>query len=101
MTDDSTEQSSDPDSLRAEIDEIDQQLMLLLGLRFRCTDQLSEQLVALGAQDEPGEGDSRIEFMERLAMDTGVSPALAVGLMKAVAQAVKENHHRIKASRSH
>lgn len=101
MTDDSTDQPSDPDSLRAEIDEIDQQLMLLLGLRFRCTDQLSEQLVALGAQDEPGSGDDRIEFMERLAMDTGVSPELAVGLMRAVAQAVKENHQRIKASRSH
>lgn len=101
MTDDSTDQSSDPDTLRAEIDEIDQQLMLLLGLRFRCTDQLSEQLVALGAKDEPGTGDARIEFMERLAMDTGVSPELAIGLLKAVARAVKENHQRIKASRSH
>ena len=101
MTDDSTDQSSDPDTLRAEIDEIDQQLMLLLGLRFRCTDQLSEQLVALGAKDEPGTGDARIEFMELLAMDTGVSPELAIGLLKAVAHAVKENHQRIKASRSH
>ena len=101
MTDDATDQSLDPDSLRAEIDEIDQQLMLLLGLRFRCTDQLSEQLVSSGAQEQPGTGEDRVEFMERLAMDTGVSPVLAIGLMKAVAQAVKENHQRIKSSRSH
>ena len=101
MTDDHADDSLDPDSLRAEIDEIDQQLMLLLGLRFRCTDQLSERLVKSGAQEEPGNGEERIAFMERLAMDTGVSPELAVGLMKAVAWAVKENHLRIKSSRSH
>ena len=101
MTDDNADQSLDPDSLRAEIDEIDQQLMLLLGLRFRCTDQLSEQLVAAGDQQGPGDGADRVAFMERLAMDTGVSPELAIGLMKAVAQAVQENHLRIKSSRSH
>lgn len=101
MTDDNLSESADAESLRAEIDEIDQQLMLLLGLRFRCTDQLSEFLVTAGSPEEPGNGDDRIAFMERLAMDTGVSPALAIGLMKSVAQAVKENHQRIKSSRSH
>ena len=94
-------EQSDPESLQAEVDEIDQQLMLLLGLRFRCTDQLSKLSVAKGAAAGPGPGDDRIQFMENLANDTGVSPALAVTLMKAVAQAVQENHERIKASQSH
>ena len=100
MTDNQSE-PVDAESLRAEIEEIDQQLMLLLGLRFRCTDQLSERLVSEGVQKDPGDGEDRVEFMERLALDTGVSPVLAIGLMKAVAQAVAENHQRIKASRSH
>lgn len=29
-------------ALRAEVDEIDQQIMLLLGVRFRCTDMIGE-----------------------------------------------------------
>jgi len=99
MSDDA--EQFDPEALQAEIDEIDQQLMLLLGLRFRCTDQLSAVLVDQGAKEGPGPGDDRIQFMENLAQDTGVSPALAIVLMRAVAQAVQENHERIKASRTH
>ena len=39
--------------------------------------------------------------MESLARDTGISPALAVTLLRAVGREVTENHERIKASRSH
>ena len=35
-------------SLRAEVDEIDQQIMLLLGVRFRCTDMIGELKRELG-----------------------------------------------------
>lgn len=101
MTDDDLNDPITVAALRAEIEEIDQQLLLLLGLRFRCTDQLSQHLIAEGDDSVPSDGETRIAAMEDLARDTGVSPGLAVTLLRAVAREVTENHERIKASRSH
>ena len=101
MADDDLHDPYTTAALRAEIEEIDQQLMLLLGLRFRCSDQLSEALIREDADAVPGDGEGRIAAMEDLARDTGVPPALAVALLRAVAREVIENHERIKASRSH
>jgi chorismate mutase len=101
MTDDNLHNQLTAAALRAEIEEIDQQLMLLLGLRFRCTDDLSQLVIDEGNDSAPCDGDSRIAAMEEVARDTGVSPDLAVTLMRAVARAVIENHERIKACRSH
>jgi len=101
MNDDDVDHGNDIDSLKAEIAEIDQQLMLLLGLRFRCTDQLSEQMVDQGETPSVDDESKRVSAMREMALDTGVPPDLAVTLLHAVAQAVSDNHERIKASRSH
>ena len=101
MADDDLHDPLTTAALRAEIEEIDQQLMLLLGLRFRCSYQLSEELLKEDGDSVPGDGEDRIAAMEELARDTGVAPALAVTLLRAVAREVIENHERIKASRSH
>lgn len=88
-------------SLRAEISEIDQQLMLLLGLRFRCTDQVSELEITHGQpSSQPDELES-IRQVKEMALDAGVSPDLGVTLMQAVSAVVQENYARIKASQSH
>jgi chorismate mutase len=88
-------------SLREEISEIDQQLMLLLGLRFRCTDQVSEFEIKSGAERPAVDAASLIQRVKDLAIDAGVPPELGVTLMHAVVAAVNENHERIKASKSH
>ncbi len=101
MADDDLHDHLTPSALRAEIDEIDQQAMLLLGLRFRFADQLPQQLINECDESVPSDGDSRISAMGNLARDTGVSPALAVTLLRTVGREVTENHECIKASRSH
>ncbi|MBJ7265038.1 MAG: hypothetical protein JHC61_15570, partial [Burkholderiaceae bacterium] len=56
MADDDLHDPLTTAALRAEIEEIDQQLMLLLGLRFRCSDQLSEELIKENGDSVPGDG---------------------------------------------
>jgi chorismate mutase len=92
---------AEAESLRAEISEIDQQLMLLLGLRFRCSDQLIELEMSKGIEAPKEDDAEAIVQMKEMAVDTGVPPQLAVTLMHAVAAVVKENRERIKASTSH
>lgn len=65
MADDDLHDHLTASALRAEIDEIDQQVMLMLGLRFRCTDQLSQQLINECDESVPSDGDSQISAMER------------------------------------
>ncbi|MET0186749.1 MAG: chorismate mutase [Achromobacter sp.] len=101
MTNEDDDDDMDIPALRAEINEIDQQLMLLLGLRFRCSDQLAEMLLAHGMEAPDDNAEDRIAHVEALAEDAGVSPALAVQLMHAVVSEVNANLARIKASQSH
>ncbi|MDQ2140937.1 chorismate mutase [Alcaligenaceae bacterium A4P071] len=98
MTNEDDDDDMDIPALRAEINEIDQQLMLLLGLRFRCSDQLAEMLLAHGMEAPDDNAEDRIKHVEALAEDAGVSPALAVQLMHAVVSEVNSNLARIKAS---
>lgn len=84
-------------SLRAEIDEIDQQIMLLLGVRFRCTDMIGELKQQYGIA--PGDAARRAQQLERiqlLAAEAGVPPELAARILAAVIDSVLENHRRLR-----
>ena len=60
-------------SLRAEVDEIDQQIILLLGVRFRCTDMIGE-LKQANDMDlvDPVREDQQVQRIRRLAEEAGV-----------------------------
>jgi len=82
-------------ALRAEIDEIDQQIMLLLGVRFRCTDMIGElkQEHALEPGDPQREAQ-QIERIRHLAIDAGVPPDLAAAILRAIIDNVVEHHRQ-------
>jgi len=82
-------------ALRAEIDEIDQQIMLLLGVRFRCTDMINElkQAHALEPGD-PQRAAQQIERIRHLAIDAGVPPDLAATLLRTIIDTVLDNHRQ-------
>ncbi|AZS80283.1 MULTISPECIES: chorismate mutase [Achromobacter] len=84
-------------SLRAEIDEIDQQIMLLLGVRFRCTDMLGELKTNHGMDlVDPVRETQQVERIRRLAEEAGVPPALAETILREVIDTVVDNHTRLR-----
>jgi len=84
-------------SLRAEIDEIDQQIMLLLGVRFRCTDMLGELKTTHGMDLlDPVRESQQVERIRRLAEEAGVPPALAETILREVIDTVIDNHTRLR-----
>ena len=84
-------------SLRAEIDEIDQQIMLLLGVRFRCTDMLGELKTNHGMDLlDPVRESQQVERIRRLAEEAGVPPALAETILREVIDTVIDNHTRLR-----
>ncbi|MNS56197.1 T-protein [compost metagenome] len=84
-------------SLRAEIDEIDQQIMLLLGVRFRCTDMLGELKTNHGMDLlDPVRESQQVERIRRLAEEAGVPPALAETILREVIDTVVDNHTRLR-----
>lgn len=86
-------------ALRAEVDEIDQQIMLLLGVRFRCTDMIDElkQAHDLPAAD-PERAAQQLQRIRDLAVDAGVPPELAVNILRAIIDTVVD-HHRVRRER--
>lgn len=84
LEEDSDDDLLDQEALQAEIEEIDQQIMLLLGVRFRCTDRLAELAPRLG-QIELEEAE--LAGIKRLAQEAGVSPSLGAELLQAVHKA--------------
>ena len=84
-------------SLRAEVDEIDQQIMLLLGVRFRCTDMIGELKRELGMDlVDPQREEQQVERIRRLAQEAGVPPALAETILREVIDTVVDNHTRLR-----
>ncbi|MCD0502597.1 chorismate mutase [Bordetella petrii] len=86
-------------ALRAEIDEIDQQIMLLLGVRFRCSDMIGELKQAHGL--DPADPERRAQQVERirhLAIDAGVPPDLAATILRAIIDTVVD-HQRLQRER--
>lgn len=62
-------------ALRAEVDEIDQQIILLLGVRFRCTDMIGELKQAHDMDlVDPVREDQQVQRIRRLAEEAGVPP---------------------------
>ncbi|MBO1012307.1 chorismate mutase [Achromobacter sp. SD115] len=84
-------------SLRAEVDEIDQQIMLLLGVRFRCTDMIGELKRDLGMDlVDPQREEQQVERIRRLAQEAGVPPALAETILREVIDTVVDHHTRLR-----
>lgn len=84
-------------ALRVQIDAVDEQLIALLGQRFRLTDQVG-QLKARHQQGavDPAREQSQMERIRELAVAAGVAPALAENLLRAVIDEVVENHRAIR-----
>lgn len=84
-------------SLRAEIDEIDQQIILLLGVRFRCTDMIGELKQAHGMDllDTRREAQ-QVARIRRLAEEAGVPPELAENILHEVIDTVVAHHTRLR-----
>ena len=84
-------------SLRAEVDEIDQQIMLLLGVRFRCTDMIGELKRELGMDlVDPQREEQQVERIRRLAQEAGEPPALAETILREVIDTVVDHHTRLR-----
>ncbi|MGV2906760.1 chorismate mutase, partial [Achromobacter sp. AGC25] len=84
-------------SLRAEVDEIDQQIMLLLGVRFRCTDMIGELKTNHGMDlVDPDRESQQVERIRRLAEEAGVPPALAETILREVIDPVVAHHTRLR-----
>jgi len=84
-------------SLRAEVDEIDQQIMLLLGVRFRCTDMIGELKRDLGMDlVDPQREEQQVERIRRLAQEAGVPPALGETILREVIDTVVDHHTRLR-----
>ena len=84
-------------SLRAEVDEIDQQIMLLLGVRFRCTDMIGELKTNHGMDlVDPVRESQQVERIRRLAEEAGVPPALAETILREVIDIVVDHHTRLR-----
>ena len=84
-------------SLRAEVDEIDQQIMLLLGVRFRCTDMIGELKRDLGMDlVDPKREEQQVARIRRLAQEAGVPPALAETILREVIDTVVDHHTRLR-----
>ena len=83
-------------ALRGQIDAVDEQLMVLLGRRFRLTDQVGELKARyrLDAVD-PAREHSQMERIRALAVAAGVAPALATTLLRLVIDEVVDRHHTI------
>ena len=84
-------------SLRAEVDEIDQQIMLLLGVRFRCTDMIGELKTNHGMDlVDPDRESQQVERIRRLAEEAGVPPALAETILRELIDTVVDHHTRLR-----
>jgi len=82
-------------ALRAEVDEIDQQIMLLLGVRFRCTDMIAE-LKQTGGLDpfDQERAQQQLDRIRDVAIDAGVPPDLAVTILRAIIDVVVADHRQ-------
>lgn len=84
-------------SLRAEVDEIDQQIILLLGVRFRCTDMIGELKTNHGMDlVDPKREAQQVERIRRLAEEAGVPAALAETILREVIDTVIDHHTRLR-----
>ncbi len=84
-------------SLRAEVDEIDQQIMLLLGVRFRCTDMIGELKTNHGMDlVDPKREAQQVERIRRLALEAGVPPDLGETILREVIDTVIDTHTRLR-----
>ncbi|MBB1626590.1 chorismate mutase [Achromobacter sp. UMC71] len=84
-------------ALRAEVDEIDQQIILLLGVRFRCTDMIGELKQAHDMDlVDPVREDQQVQRIRRLAEEAGVPAALAETILREVIDTVVDHHTRLR-----
>jgi chorismate mutase len=71
--------------------------MLLLGVRFRCTDMLGELKTNHGMDlVDPVRETQQVERIRRLAEEAGVPPALAETILREVIDTVVDNHTRLR-----
>lgn len=84
-------------ALQTEVEEIDQQIMLLLGVRFRCTDQISAMAreQGLDAIDAPYQAE-QLSSIQTMAMEAGVPSELAATILTAVLDVAAEHDRRLR-----
>ncbi len=83
-------------ALRAEIDAIDEQIIAMVGARFRITEQVGTlkaetKLAAVDADRER----QKVKRFNQLAREHGVSPALVEGVFKLVMLEVVAKHREL------
>lgn len=85
------------DSLRVRIDEIDEQLIALLGRRFVITNEVGQIKAtrAIAAVDPDREDAQRKEYA-RLAASYGVDEALVQAVFRRVIDEVVSNHRALR-----
>jgi chorismate mutase len=86
--------------LRDEIDDVDENIIRLLGVRFRLTQQVGELKAqhSLAPVDPQREAEQR-ERYEKLALTNGLSPSLVQHLFRLVVDEVVSNHAATASSR--
>ena len=71
--------------------------MLLLGVRFRCTDMIGELKTNHGMDlVDPQRESQQVERIRRLAEEAGVPPALAETILREVIDTVVDHHTRLR-----
>lgn len=85
------------DSLRVRIDEIDEQLIALLGRRFVITNEVG-QIKANGgiAAVDPDREDAQRKEYARLAASYGVGDTLVQAIFRSVIDEVVSNHRALR-----
>lgn len=90
-----------PDELlraREKIDQIDQQLVTLLGERFAETLQVGKIKARQELQSfDPGREAQKLEKLRELSEQQGVNPDLVAKLFSQIMQEVVNNHQKLKA----
>jgi chorismate mutase len=83
-------------SLRAEVDEVDAQIVALLASRFRITSQIGKlkAMHGLTAMDPDREAAQEARF-RTLAQDSGLNADLVVRVFRAVIDEVVRNHREV------
>lgn len=85
------------DSLRVRIDEIDEQLIALLGRRFVITNEVGQIKANCGiAAVDPDREDAQRKEYARLATSYGVGETLVQAVFRSVIEEVVSNHRALR-----
>ncbi len=91
--------NNDLHALRARIDELDEDLVEILGKRFRVTDEVARLKASTGLSAVDLEREARQEArLASLAATHSVSPAVVIRVFRAIVEEVVSGHKRVVAA---